>query len=247
MPGRGGAFGRAYAYQIHNNVHINAASSSRLTGAAKRIERGSVRAWDRNNLADNANVKKAPERLANLEAEMAAKRNIYAEWKRKGDVDAFIIDPELTAKGYPAMSPDRYLSWINNYETAVQKAKRQVHKQAAERFHPTTGSEFLKEVVTHEIGHYGHRRWGFTERRSRNLLQSTSGKDEARLLSEYAMKNDKEFFAEAFTEHIWLGGERNSPAVTQFIQDVIKANTDLADKEGYSIGGLMKSTKRKGG
>jgi len=85
------------------------------------------------------------------------------------------------------------------------------------------------------------------ERRSRNLLQGKSAKDEARLLSEYAMKNDREFFAEAFTEHIWLGGERNSPAVTQFIQDVIKANTDFADKEGFSIGGLMKSGKGGGG
>jgi len=249
--GRGGAFGRAYAYQSGNGVHINATSSSRLTGAGRRLERGSVRAWDRNNLVDNAHVKKrhleGPERVANLEAELENKRRIYAEWKRKGDIDALIVDPELVAKGVQPMRFSVYNTWISRYEEAVKKAKLQMQKSAAERFHPTTGGEFLKEVVTHEIGHYGHRRWGMVERRSRNLLQGKSAKDEARLLSEYAMKNDREFFAEAFTEHIWLGGERNSPAVTQFIQDVIKANTDFADKEGFSIGGLMKSGKGGGG
>ena len=63
------------------------------------------------------------------------------------------------------------------------------------------------------------------------LLGGKKGKEHARQLSEYALKNDIEHFAEAFTEHIWLGGERNSPEVTAFIEDVIKANTNYPDRE----------------
>ena len=45
------------------------------------------------------------------------------------------------------------------------------------------------------------------------------------------MKNDMEHFAEAFNEHVWLGGARNSKEVTSFIEDVIQANTDLAARD----------------
>ena len=236
-PRRGGGFGRAHAYQIDNAVHINAASSSSLRGAAGRLEKGSVRAWDKRNLADNAYVKKehqmAGERLSKLETEVANKRAIYAEWKKKGDKNALISDPELEARrirGEP-MTGSEYMKWIKDYEKSIKDAKKQLGKTASERWSPTTGDEYLKEVITHEIGHYAHRRWGFHERSSRMLLGGKKGKEHARQLSEYALKNDIEHFAEAFTEHIWLGGERNSPEVTAFIEDVIKANTNYPDRE----------------
>jgi len=230
LPGRGGSFGRAYAYQSGNGVHINAASASRARIGA---EKGSVRAWDRGNLADNAHVKQRAEeggtRLADLEAKLTVKRGIYNDWKKKKAPKDLIYDPELEGRMVPGTD---YKRWIERYEKSVKKAKTSLAKAASERFHSTTGQEFLKEVITHEIGHYAHRRWGFTERRSLDLFRyGKKGKAEARQLSEYAMKNDVEHFAEAFTEHIWLGGARNSPEVTSFIEDVMKANTTYADRE----------------
>jgi hypothetical protein len=44
-----------------------------------------------------------------------------------------------------------------------------------------------------------------------------------------------EHFAEAFNEHIWLGGARNSKEVTAFIEDVMKANTDFAGIDSFNL------------
>jgi hypothetical protein len=225
--GRGGIFGRAYAYQSGNGVHINAKSASRTRNPSLQ---GSTRSWDAHNLVDNAYVKKqnmeGAERIAKLETELKNKRTIYAEWAKKGDIDALIVDPEMVARGVHPMRFSVYDAYITQNEQALKLAKKQLGQSMSERFHPTTGAEFLKEVVTHEIGHYGHRRWGFFEQRSVDVLKSKAGREEARLLSQYAMVNDREHFAEAFTEYIWLGGARNSAKVNDFIASVIKANTD---------------------
>mgnify|MGYP003151170789 CR=1 FL=1 len=137
-----------------------------------------------------------------------------------------IYDAELEGR---LVDGPAYKRWISSYEKAVKKAKKALTKSKAERFHPTTGEEFLKEVITHEIGHYAHRNYGMYGDATSKVLGSTAGRTNAAQLSEYAMKNNAEHFAEAFTEHIWLGGARNSGEVTSFVEHVIKANTELAD------------------
>ena len=199
--GRGGIFGRAYAYQSGNGVHINAKSASRARNPSLQ---GSTRSWDAHNLADNANVRGDVAYISKRIAEQEVTLERIASSGRFGMIGT---DYKIAQDTLASLKLDQF-------------------KLASAQFHSTTGAEFLKEVVTHEIGHYGHRRWGFFEQRSVDVLKSKAGREEARLLSQYAMVNDREHFAEAFTEYIWLGGARNSAKMNDFIASVIKANTD---------------------
>jgi len=235
-PGRGGGFGKAPAFQVGNNVHINPAllTTSNVTGTARRLERGSVRVMNRRRRGGNEytkqNHQEGSARIAELEGKVEVKRGIYNTWKKKNAPKEMIYDPELEGRLLDGVA---YKRWIDRYENSIKKAKSQLVKNASERYAVSAnGDDALLELIVHEIGHYGHRRWGFTEGRSLELLRySKHAKNEARMLSEYSLKNDKEHFAEAFLEHTLFGGKRNSQKVNSFIEDVVKANTTYADKE----------------
>ena len=108
----------------------------------------------------------------------------------------------------------------------------------------------LMNIITHEIGHYYHRRYGWRDPKSLEVLSRKakggtrkvpegyeryydpetknwtgwhSAGDEAYKISEYAGTNDVEFFAEAFADY-YQGGTRISKKVKGFIEEVIETN-----------------------
>mgnify|MGYP003625354978 CR=1 FL=1 len=230
-----------YAYQGGNTVHINPVSAS-----IGPYQPGTARGFTRKILADNemavTDVQDAGKALARLGPEIEQMKKDLAEHIRlnpKGRI------PE-TIRGVPTghtLSVREYKGYLKNLEDAIVAHETTLATKAAQRFHPTLGEEGIKEIVTHEIGHYAHRRWSFYESRGVNLLypgsQRTAAQQAAREhaanISEYALKNEMEHFAEAFNEHIWLGGARNSKEVTAFIEDVMKANTDFAGVDSFNL------------
>lgn len=226
-----------YAYQGGNTVHINPVSAN--VGANTT---GTARGWTRKILADNemavTDVQRAGKAIERLGPEIEQMKKDLAEHirlKKKSGI------PE-TVRGVPTgrtISVKEHKGYIKSLEDAIATHEETLRTKAAQRFHPTLGEEGLKEIVTHEIGHYAHRRWSFNETRGVRLLSpdlNESVRSHAANISEYALKNKQEHFAEAFTEHLIMGGARNSKEVTNFIEDVIQANTDLAGREGFNIG-----------
>jgi hypothetical protein len=236
-----------YAYQGGNSVHINPLSarlSDRIAGEV-RIRNGTANGWTRRILADNEmavrEVQTAGKAIARLGPEIEEMKLTLArhiELKTKGGI------PE-TVRGIPTgrkLSVKEYKTNLKNLEDAITTHETTLATKAAQRFHPTLGEEGLKEIVTHEIGHYAHRRWSFYESRGVNLLYpgnqtaiQKAAREHAANISEYALKNELEHFAEAFNEHVWLGGARNSKEVTAFIEDVMKANTDFAGIDSFNL------------
>jgi len=241
------AFGRSYAYQSYNGVHISVRSA---THAGPGYRAGSVRGWDAANVMDNASIKRQKQqwqaRLPEYEAELQ---------KRKQElVDVMKESQEWVAR-QAGMAPSEQARQIRMIEASldrkirdaegmIKKAKTEIKKKTAERFHPTKDTEFLNQIITHEIGHYAHRRWGMFYRQG--VLRGKKGKEHARNVSEYALKNEMEHFAEAFGEYHWMDKSRLGDDVVKLIEDVIDANTKLASQEGFQIGKLYDALKEKG-
>ena len=230
-----------YAYQGGNSVHINPVSAS-----IGPYQPGTARGWTRKILADNemavTDVQAAGKAIARLGPEIEQMKKDLAEHISKFGGSGRL--PE-TVRGVPTgrtLNVPEYKSYIQNLEDAIATHEATLATKAAQRFHPTLGEEGLKEIVTHEIGHYAHRRWSFSESRGVNLLYpgnqtaiQKAAREHAANISEYALKNELEHFAEAFNEHVWLGGARNSKEVTAFIEDVMKVNTDFAGIDSFNL------------
>ena len=267
LPQRGGEFGRAYAYQYGNGVHINAQSSG---VKIFDMRQGSVRGWDKNILTDNLHVaneyKAYTTQLAKIERELSSK----AELAKGVAADVadnlersmrFVNRPERVAeRGGKVLTELEYLQgrgfatkqdfidarskkYAEDLKKSIKSVTKGAERKKSQVYHPTQGSETLKEIVTHEIGHYGHRRWGYNYRNE--VLKGKKGKEHARNLSEYALDSPEEHFAEAFAKSIWGDRKELSPEVLKLVDDVMDANIKLADK-GFGMGQTYDALRARG-
>ena len=263
LPQKGGEFGRAYAYQSGNGVHINVQSSTYFN-----MRQGSVRGYDKKMIADNEYVafqyKEYTAQAAKMQKELSSKAEIAKAVTARSEESLasslrFRNRPERVAERGREITELEYLNqmgWATkkdyveaqsrNYIREIEQSIKDVTKEAAKKrskvYHPTQGSETLKEILTHEIGHYGHRRWGFSYRSE--VLKGKKGKAHARDLSEYALDSPEEHFAEAFAKSIWGDRSELSPDVLKLVDDVMDANIMMPEFE-FALG--MRYDKAKGG
>ena len=262
-PKEGSPFNSAYAYQTHEGgVHIN-------MGMA---EKGSARSIGARAQADNARKAQQYDEFASGERIKRLKENIAQQEealkKMVTDREAFIVRREAAGQAGTQETRDFIAAFesderiarrlIRQWETAIVDAEKLGNSPAIKKIRSrqwstagTVAEDELTNIITHEIGHYYHRRYGFYDTKSLDVLSRKSRKtpegylrhydpntkkwdgthlarDEAYNISEYAGTNDLEFFAEAFADY-HQGGKRLSKRVRDFIEEVIQANAQFGD------------------
>ena len=260
------AFNRAKAYQYQGNVHINLESTVN----------GSIRGWSDSAVrSQRATVEKLAESrkaLAELELDIATKRTIAqtdlaerrAIFERNREAGRFGAREEAMVRE----NLDRVEAELKRHETKWRKLIRD-HKTAmrdvesGEWSVSTMGrvrgveDNTISRTITHEIGHYAHRRYGFYDPVSLETIASKtkvykiknvrtgSGKVVKQKvwegnyvpkknagpsnISEYATTNDHEFFAEAWADYHINDGIHLTKKVREFIEEVIEANAQFVD------------------
>ena len=157
-------------------------------------------------------------------------------------------------------------------EKAYEDHKRLIYEKGrSKRFnaHVETEYGYMDSIITHELGHYLHKRYGMHSPRAIKVL-STGEKwtledtrrykghngfkaktDQAREISEYAMTNDREFFAEAYLEYTF-NPDLLDKELVDFIKEVEDINqvfnkTGGADPQLYRLVGTpnKRTTYRK--
>jgi hypothetical protein len=263
LPQKGGEFGRAFAYQYGNGVHINTQSSGVLG-----MRQGSVRGWDKKILADNEFVAKEYKdyttQLAKMQKELASKAEMVKAGADRAESSLvrsleFHNRPEkVAARGGRELTELDWLKQVGyatkkdfleaqskQYAKELEQSIKLVTKEAAKKrsqvFHPTQGTETLKEIITHEVGHYAHGRWGMNYRNE--VLKGKKGKDHARNLSEYALDSPEEHFAEAFAKATWGNRSELGADVLKLVDEVMEANTLMPDV-AFSLGARYDKAKR---
>ena len=278
--GRVAPFGNnTLAYQLRGNVHINLDTTVH----------GSVRGWSdmavRSQRQTGAKLVKSREALAELETNIATKR-LHAQTNLAERRASF--DRSVQAGAYDERAErivranlDRLEADLKGKEKEWRKAIRE-HKTAMRdvesgRWGVYTGSEVtgiespvVTDLITHEIGHFAHRRYGYYDKVSLDAL-ATSKKTyetverfnprtgritrkrqwdrrykpqrESGRISEYATTNDHEYFAEAWADYHANNGIHLTDKVRGFIEEVIEANARFADVQASDRAGLGKLNK----
>ena len=238
-PKQGSPFDRAYAYQTHEGgVHINAAMG----------EHGSAKSVAARTGADNArNAQQRlswPTRKADLVDDIAKKKTIMQEMAvervavRKAGGDSFYISSDMK----------RLRQTISEKEQALKELTKMIKEGHSGAWSTANNWD---EIITHEIGHYYHRRYGFHDPNALSVLSKKNSRDpigftrkydpedgkwkgsfiardEAYKISKYAGTNDHEFFAEAFAEYHFKN-KTISPRVRRFVEEVKQANTEFGN------------------
>jgi len=237
-PKAGSPFDNAYAYQTHEGgVHINAAGAN-----------GSARTITAKTSADNArNAQQQlgwPNMRAGVVDDIAQKKVAMQEmsaervaWRAEGR-DVFPISQDMK----------RLRKTISEKEQTLKDLDKMI-KETRSGAWSTANS--WDEIITHEIGHYYHRRYGFYDPNALSVLSkkhsrdpigftrkydpedgkwkgSFLARDEAYKLSKYAGTNDHEFFAEAFAEYHFKN-KNISPRIRKFVEEVTQANTEFGN------------------
>ena len=118
-------------------------------------------------------------------------------------------------------------------------------------------SSSLTNTMIHEIGHYAHRRYGFYDTQSMNVVATKKKayeyttkinqrtgkpythkqwrgryipKKDAGKISEYATTNQNEYFAEAWADYHVNNGASLTKQMREFIEEVIEANAHFPDQ-----------------
>jgi len=262
------------AYQYKGNVHIN----------LNTTVNGSVRGWS--DMAVKAQRRageklvEARKALTELEAEiitrrgeiqqgMATRRSALERNRAAGRLtESEILDEERLFVRWDAELKDKEKEWkkmIRIHKTAMQDVE-------SGRWGVYTGGEatgiestVVNDLITHEIGHFAHRRYGFHDPTSlatmatkkkayktRIVTNPRTGRTtvkkqwegayepqkEASKISEYATTNDHEFFAEAWADYHVNDGIHLTDKVRAFIEEVIEANAQFVDVAGWDNAGL---------
>ena len=237
-PKAGSPFDNAYAYQTHQGgVHINAAGAN-----------GSARTVTAKTSADNArNAQQQlgwPNMRAGVVDDIAQKKIAMQEMSaervalRAEGRDAFPISQDMK----------RLRKTISEKEQTLKDLDKMI-KETRSGAWSTANS--WDEIITHEIGHYYHRRYGFYDPNALSVLSKKHSRDplgfmrkydpedgqwkgaflardEAYKLSKYAGTNDHEFFAEAFAEYHFKN-KNISPRIRKFVEEVKQANTEFGN------------------
>jgi hypothetical protein len=267
------------AYQIHGNVHINLDISG---------VNGSVRAWKEKALNSQRRsadkLAESRQSLAKMEEDIARRRAVIQEGietrQRILNSPASTRFTEEWTERKLALEQGR-LAWdIEALKKNEKKWKKMLldHKKESLKnesgqwavYHGNAATETtLTDLITHEIGHYAHRRYGFWDATSLDVLAtktkvfktvrgrkrwdgSYKPKTDASKVSEYAMTNDHEYFAEAWADYHAYNGARLNPKVKALVEEVIEANANFievasgADAHNIKLGALNRIRKRSG-
>ena len=239
-PQEGSPFNQAYAYQTHQGgVHINTAMGNGSTRAVKaQTTAGNMR---KAQIREEWKGKPIPQTYLDKLDEMK---------KTLGEMRVEI--KQLTAEGRHGRASlldadkNRLEKTIREWNTSLKERVTLERKVSSGQWSTARGWD---EIITHEIGHYYHRRYGMDSQRSLNVLGKKTTKtpegharaydpetgnwtgwhvanDEAYNISEYAGHFDVEFFAEAFAEY-HFENKRLSSRVRKFIQEVIETNIEF--------------------
>ena len=145
------------------------------------------------------------------------------------------------------------------WRKALAEHRKAVKDRGAGQWSTSTGentragaeSTALADTITHEVGHYAHRRYGMNDitamdvlATKKKIMQTTptnpkpkwygamKPKPEATKVSEYAMTNDREFFAEIWADYLTNDGARLTPRLRSFVEEVIEANAQFPEVPG---------------
>ena len=239
-PQEGSPFERAYAYQTHRGgVHINTAMGNGSTRAVKAQTTAGNKTKEA--VRDQWKAKPIPQQYLDKVAEMK---------KTLGEMRVEI--KQLTEQGLSRRARildgdrRRLQQTLKEWNASLKERVTLERKVSSGQWSTARGWD---EIITHEIGHYYHRRYGMDSQRSLNVLGKKTTKtpegyaraydpdtnqwtgwhvanDEAYNISEYAGHFDVEFFAEAFAEY-HFENKRLSPRVTRFIKEVIETNIEF--------------------
>jgi len=277
------------AYQYLGNVHINASQ----TGGTVN---GSIRGWSeqaiRSQRRTMEKLTESRKALSELEADIATKRTVArtdlaerrAIFERNREAGRFGAREEVMVRE----NLDRVEAELKRHETKWRKLIRD-HKTAMRDVESGEWSVSsmsrvrgvndpnLTSTITHEIGHYAHRRYGFydpvsletiaTKKKTYRIVErqnprtgrvtrkkewdgSHEPQKEAGKISEYATANDHEYFAEAWADYHINDGIHLTKKVREFIEEVIEANAqfvDVAAQDRALLGQLNRHRKRVGG
>ena len=239
---------RVLAYQQHGNVHINLAPTN-----------GSVRGWKdaatRSHRRSTEKLQQA-QSVAELEADIVAKRTAYqasiaddaATLNRAQAAnvltEAQLVEQERLLNGRRLILQSKEKEW----KKMMREHKKEMDTIQSGQWATYHGADAspLTDLITHEIGHYAHRRYGFWDPTSLDTLAtktkmtkivkgrkvwkgSYKPKPDAGKISEYAMTNDHEFFAEAWADYHISNGARLTDKVRALIEEVIEANAQFTE------------------
>ena len=267
-PKKGGRFDGATAYMTREGgIHINVAEIE--FGSTRSLAAG-AKASNLRTATTNARIREAAAQAprgetAYLEKELFQKRTTL-EALQKQRKDYILAQRNAgTLDASEARDWIRYLEsaekenrvWLKRCEKALKEHIAKTKKEAL-KIKPTQwftsgsvdeGAAWI-DTVTHEIGHYYHRRFGFNDTDALSVLSKKSkiqrnlglgwekaydrrgnwtgrraAGDDAYSISEYAATNDREFFAEAFADY-YQGGARITKKMSDFIEEVIKVNRE---------------------
>jgi len=259
------------AYQVHGNVHINLQNT--VNGSVRGYRDGAARSQRR-----SADKLQQSQSVAELEADIASKRSILEssiaddaatlERMRAANVltEAQLVEQERLLNGRRLILRDNEKAW----KKMMREHKAEMDKIQSGQWATYHGVDAnpLTDLITHEIGHYAHRRYGFYDVTSLDTLAtktrvtktvrgrkvwkgSYKPKPDAGKISEYAMTNDHEFFAEAWADYHISNGARLTKKVRTLIEDVIEANAHFPDIESgtqaHTINLGVRNRVRKGG
>ena len=249
---------------------------------------GSVRAWKEKALNSQRRsadkLQKSQQNLTGLDADIASKRAVIQE---QIQVRQSLVDSPLSNRFTAEWTEEKLLlekdklAWdiraLGEKEKSWKKMLNAHKKEALQNesgqwavYHGEAATETtLTDLITHEIGHYAHRRYGFYDATSLDTLatktkvyktvrgrkkwaQSYKPKTDASKISEYATTNDHEYFAEAWADYHANNGARLTSKVKTFIEEVIEANasfTEVAsgtEAHKINLGALNRVRKRSG-
>jgi len=208
-------------------------------------------------------------RRGEIQQGMATRRSALERNRAAGRLtESEILDEERLFVRWDAELKDKEKEWkkmIRIHKTAMQDVE-------SGRWGVYTGSEVtgiespvVNDLITHEIGHYAHRRYGFHDPTSlatmatrkkvyktRTRYNPRTGRTtvkkqwegayepqkEAGRVSEYATTNDHEYFAEAWADYHANDGIHLTDKVRGFIEEVIEANAQFPEVAASDRAGL---------
>ena len=254
---------------------------------------GSIRGWSeqaiRSQRRTMEKLTESRKALSELEADIATKRTVArtdlaerrAIFERNREAGRFGAREEVMVRE----NLDRVEAELKGKEKQWRKAIRD-HKTAMRDVESGEWSissmgqvrgvedTTLSRTITHEIGHYAHRRYGFYDPTSLETMAtktrtykletqihrgrtvqvkkwdgSFEPQKEAGKISEYATTNDHEYFAEAWADYHVNDGIHLTDKVRAFIEEVIEANAQFPEVPAWDragLGTLNRVRKRSG-
>ena len=248
--GHGTAFPNAMAAQYDDIIEIN-------TRYARETVHEAVYKASNERYADLFSVAKEKgseqqKRISKAKSFRTRKDNIFKEWQETAGKayqlaeGAIPKDPEQAWR-YRALSKTeaRLKKKLVRLEAQIAEVEQQILRGHSDRWFPPVPTEYAGayQTMVHELGHYGHRRYGMYGSTTSDVLggkprattrsygsekvydmRNDGVQDHASQLSAYACENEREYFAEAFVDYLFNDGANLTPDVRDFVEEVVEWN-----------------------